>query len=171
MEHGLAYVPEDRKHQGALLSMNIKNNITLAILRRISPCFIINQKKDRNVAEQFILNLKIKTPSTMEYVKNLSGGNQQKVILAKWLASHPELIILDEPTRGIDVAAKYEIYKLMNQLVNEGKTILMISSEMEELIGMADRIAVFSEGSISGFIDKKEVSQELIMKYASMRIS
>lgn len=170
MDAGLAYVPEDRKHQGALLSMDIKNNITLAILRRISICSLIDRRKDKTIAEHFVHNLNIKTPGIMEYVKNLSGGNQQKVILAKWLASNPELIILDEPTRGIDIGAKHEIYKLMNKLVSEGKTILMISSEMEELIGMADRIAVFSEGSITGFIDKKDVSQKLIMKYASMKV-
>lgn len=167
MEAGLAYVPEDRKHQGALLSMDIQNNITLAILRRISNFFVINKKKDKEIAENYVRNLKIKTPGVYQFVKNLSGGNQQKVVVAKWLASNPELIILDEPTRGIDVGAKYEIYSLMNKLVENGKTILMISSEMEELIGMADRIAVFSEGTITGFVDKKDFSQEVIMKYAS----
>lgn len=167
MESGLAYVPEDRKHQGALLAMDIQTNISLAILRRISKFFVINKKKDREIADNYVRDLKIKTPGLYQYVKNLSGGNQQKVVVAKWLASNPELIILDEPTRGIDVGAKYEIYTLMNKLVASGKTILMISSEMEELIGMADRIAVFSEGTITGFVNKKDFNQELIMKYAS----
>ena len=167
IESGIALVPEDRKHQGALLSMDIQNNITLAILQRLSKFFVINKKADREMGEDFRRDLKIKTPSLKQLVKNLSGGNQQKVVVAKWLATCPDLIILDEPTRGIDVGAKYEIYKLMNELVAQGKTILMISSEMEELIGMADRIAVFAEGRITGFVDKKDFSQELIMRYAS----
>jgi ribose transport system ATP-binding protein len=109
----------------------------------------------------------IKTPSVAQKVKNLSGGNQQKVIIAKWLAAAPDIIIFDEPTRGIDVSAKYEIYKLINKLVESGKTLLLISSEMEELMGMADRILVLAEGRLAGELEKKDFKQELIMAFAS----
>ncbi len=119
------------------------------------------------MSDQYKDKLKIKTPSLFQQVKNLSGGNQQKVVLAKGLATSPDLVIFDEPTRGIDVGAKYEIYKLLNDLIEEGKTVIMISSEMEELIGMADRIIVLSEGNCSGEIAKQEFSQERIMEYAS----
>lgn len=163
----IALVPEDRKRQGALLDMEIKSNITMSIMNRISRCSVINKKEEMKIASKYKEELRIKTPFLEQKVKNLSGGNQQKVILAKWLASNPDLIILDEPTRGIDVGAKYEIYKLINQLVEQGKTILMISSEMEELMGMSDRIIVLSEGRISGEISKEEFTQELIMSYAS----
>jgi ribose transport system ATP-binding protein len=167
MECGIALVPEDRKQQGALLEMSIHNNITLAVLHKLSVFGIIKKKETEKMSESFRKKLAIKTPSLDQLVKNLSGGNQQKVVVAKWLAANPDLIILDEPTRGIDVGAKYEIYKLMNSLVEEGKTILMISSEMEELIGMADRIVVLSEGRVTGTVSKDCFSQEIIMKYAS----
>jgi ribose transport system ATP-binding protein len=119
------------------------------------------------IAEEYRASMRIKTPTLMQLIKNLSGGNQQKVIIAKWLATEPELIILDEPTRGIDVGAKYEIYKLINELVENGKTMLMISSEMEELMGMVDRVIVLAEGRIAGEVAKKDFNQELIMGYAS----
>lgn len=165
---GIALVPEDRKKQGALLDIDIKGNISMPILKRISTGSIIAKGKEIEVAEKYTNELRIKTPSIHQKVKNLSGGNQQKVILGKWLAANSEFIILDEPTRGIDVGAKYEIYKLMNEMVENGKTILLISSEMEELMGMSDRIAVLSEGRITGIIENKEFSQEAIMSYASM---
>lgn len=164
---GIALVPEDRKRQGALLDMEIKSNISMAIIKKISKLSIIDKREEQKIASKYKEELRIKTPFLEQKVKNLSGGNQQKVILAKWLAANPELIILDEPTRGIDVGAKYEIYKLMNQLVEGGKTILMISSEMEELMGMSDRIIVLAEGKITGEIKKEEFTQELIMSYAS----
>jgi ribose transport system ATP-binding protein len=167
MEHGIALVPEDRKQQGALLGMSIRSNITLAVLHRLSCLGIIRKREDKTTSESFREKLNIKTPSLEQLVKNLSGGNQQKVVVAKWLAADPDLIIMDEPTRGIDVGAKYEIYKLMNSLVEEGKTILMISSEMEELIGMADRIVVLSEGRVTGTVTKDCFCQETIMRYAS----
>jgi|WetSurMetagenome_2_1015567.scaffolds.fasta_scaffold77440_2 ribose transport system ATP-binding protein len=167
MEAGLALVPEDRKQQGVLLGMSIYNNITLTILHNLSTWSIIRKHKDKATSALFQKKLNIKTPSPEQLVKNLSGGNQQKVVVAKWLAADSDLIIMDEPTRGIDVGAKYEIYKLMNNLVEEGKTILMISSEMEELIGMADRIVVLSEGRVTGTITKDGFNQEAIMKYAS----
>ena len=165
---GIALVPEDRKRHGALLGVSIKNNINMPIYQRNSTLSVINSKVERETAEKYEKSMAIKTPSLQQLVKNLSGGNQQKVILAKWLAADAELIIVDEPTRGIDVGAKYEIYKLMNELVEkEGKAIIMISSEMEELMGMSDRIIVLSEGNMTGSLEKNEFSQETIMAYAS----
>lgn len=165
---GIALVPEDRKRHGALLGSSIKNNINMPIYERISKFSVINSKEEMRVAEKYREDLAIKTPTLQQLVKNLSGGNQQKVILGRWLAANSELVILDEPTRGIDVGAKYEIYKLMNELVEkEGKTILLISSEMEELMGMSDRIIVLAEGKMTGELQKNEFSQNTIMAFAS----
>lgn len=164
---GIALVPEDRKKQGALLEMDIQSNLSMAVLSKISTLSVVNKRKEKEIANNYKDSLKIKTPSLMQKIKNLSGGNQQKVIVGKCLAAEPELIILDEPTRGIDVGAKYEIYKLINELAENGKTILLISSEMEELIGMSDRIIVLSEGRITGELNKDEFSQERIMSFAS----
>ena len=165
---GVALVPEDRKRHGAMLGISIKNNINMPIYERNSKFSVIDSKKEWEIAEKYEKNMAIKTPSLNQLVKNLSGGNQQKVILGRWLAADSELIIFDEPTRGIDVGAKYEIYKLMNDLVEkEGKAILMISSEMEELMGMSDRIVVLAEGNQTGELMKEEFSQERIMAFAS----
>ena len=139
----------------------------MPVYHRISKGSVIDYKKARNTAQQYKEELSIKTPSVGQTVKNLSGGNQQKVILAKWLAAESELLIFDEPTRGIDVGAKQEIYTLINTLVEQGKAILMISSEMEELMGMSDRIIVLAEGCVSGEITRPEFNQETIMKLAS----
>lgn len=161
-------MPEDRKRHGAMLGISIKNNINMPIYERNSKFSVIDSKKEWEIAEKYEKNMAIKTPSLNQLVKNLSGGNQQKVILGRWLAADSELIIFDEPTRGIDVGAKYEIYKLMNDLVEkEGKAILMISSEMEELMGMSDRIVVLAEGNQTGELAKDEFSQERIMAFAS----
>jgi ribose transport system ATP-binding protein len=167
IKKGIAYVSEDRKQKGALLDVTIRENITIAIQKRISKCFVINRNKETTIAEKYKKQLGIKAPSIYQLVKNLSGGNQQKVVLAKWLASEPELIILDEPTRGIDVGAKYEIYKLINELVMQKKAVIMISSEMEELIGVSDRIIVLSEGLMTGELLKPEFNQERILEFAS----
>ncbi len=164
---GIALVPEDRKRQGALLGIDVKSNINMAVYPSISKAFLINRKMEEQTAEKYKDELRIKTPSLLQQVKNLSGGNQQKVVLGKWLAANAELLIFDEPTRGIDVGAKYEIYVLMNELVRQGKTILLISSEMEELMGMSDRILVMAEGRITGELDREEFDQEVIMSYAS----
>jgi len=164
---GIALVPEDRKRHGALLGMSIKNNINMPTYKRISKASVISSKLERETAEKYKEQLLIKTPSLNQLVKNLSGGNQQKVILAKWLAANSELIIFDEPTRGIDVGAKFEIYKLINELVENGKTVLLISSEMEELMGMSDRIIVLAEGCITGELQKDEFDQDTIMRMAS----
>ena len=165
---GIALVPEDRKRHGAMLGISIKNNINMPIYKRTAKLSVINSKIELDVAKKYQENMAIKTPSLNQLMKNLSGGNQQKVILGRWLAANSELIIFDEPTRGIDVGAKYEIYKLMNDLVEkEGKAILMISSEMEELMGMSDRIVVLAEGKMTGELQKDEFSQETIMEFAS----
>jgi ABC-type sugar transport system, ATPase component len=168
IELGIALVPEDRKRHGAMLGISIKNNINMPIYKKNSKLSVINSKKEMQIAQHYKDSLGIKTPTLQQLMKNLSGGNQQKVILGRWLAANSELIIFDEPTRGIDVGAKYEIYKLMNDLVEkEGKAILMISSEMEELMGMSDRVVVLAEGRMTGELEKSEFSQETIMKYAS----
>lgn len=164
---GIALVPEDRKRQGALLGIDIKSNINMAVYQSISKASLIDTKTETKTAEKYKEELHIKTPSLHQLVKNLSGGNQQKVVLGRWLAANAEFLIFDEPTRGIDVGAKYEIYMLMNDLLRQGKTILLISSEMEELMGMSDRIIVMSEGSITGELSKEEFDQERIMNYAS----
>lgn len=165
---GIALVPEDRKRHGAMLGLSIKNNINMPIYTKISKLSVISSKRELEIANGYKASLAIKTPTLNQLAKNLSGGNQQKVILARWLAANSELVIFDEPTRGIDVGAKYEIYKLMNDLVEkEGKTILLISSEMEELMGMSDRIIVLAEGEITGELQKGEFSPDVIMSYAS----
>jgi ribose transport system ATP-binding protein len=167
IEIGIALVPEDRKRQGAVLPMTIRENISMACLERISRFLVVNKLKEKKVSYQFKDSLSIKAPTLEQTVNHLSGGNQQKVVLAKWLATDPDLIILDEPTRGIDIGAKHEIYKIMNTLVEAQKTIIMISSEMPELLGMADRILVLAEGRLSGEVQKDKFDQEVIMSYAS----
>lgn len=165
---GIGYVPEDRKQHGVLLELSIGDNIVLPILRRLSSCTFLNRKREREILETYRNSLSIKTPSLKQLVKNLSGGNQQKVALSKWLASGTEILIFDEPTRGIDVAAKQEIYFLMNRLAEEGRAIIMVSSEMEELLGMSDRIIVLREGSYAGEIENRsEFSQERVLALAS----
>ncbi|MBQ4177505.1 MAG: sugar ABC transporter ATP-binding protein [Lachnospiraceae bacterium] len=164
---GIALVPEDRKRHGALLTNSIRNNINMPIYERISKASVINSGTEKSTAEKYRTEIQIKCPNINQLVKNLSGGNQQKVILGKWLAADSQLIIFDEPTRGIDVGAKYEIYKLINDLVESGRSVLMISSEMEELIGMSDRIIVLAEGQMTGELAKEEFNADTIMAYAS----
>ena len=164
---GIALVPEDRKRHGALLTNSIKNNINMPIYERISKASVINSSTEKATAEKYREQIQIKCPTINQLVKNLSGGNQQKVILGKWLAADSQLIIFDEPTRGIDVGAKYEIYRLINDLVESGRSVLMISSEMEELIGMSDRIIVLAEGVMTGELSKDEFNADTIMAYAS----
>ena len=164
---GIALVPEDRKRHGALLTNSIKNNINMPIYERISKASVIDAATEKANAEKYRKDIQIKCPSINQLVRNLSGGNQQKVILGKWLAANSQLIIFDEPTRGIDVGAKYEIYKLINDLVESGHSILMISSEMEELIGMSDRIIVLAEHQMTGELQKEEFNADTIMTLAS----
>lgn len=164
---GIAMLPEDRKRHGALLGVSIKNNINMPTYQRISKASVINLTVEKQRAEKYREEIQIKCPSVNQLVKNLSGGNQQKVILGKWLAADSQLIIFDEPTRGIDVGAKYEIYKLINDLVAQGRAVLMISSEMEELIGMSDRIIVLAEKQMTGELRREEFNPDTIMAMAS----
>ncbi|MDI7860759.1 sugar ABC transporter ATP-binding protein [Rhizobiaceae bacterium n13] len=164
IDAGLAYVTEDRKHLGLVLNNNIMHNTTLANLAGISNASVIDDIKELKVANDFRSRLRIRSSSVFQETVNLSGGNQQKVVLSKWLFSNPEVLILDEPTRGIDVGAKYEIYTIINQLAAEGKGVLMISSEMPELLGTCDRIYVMNEGRIVAELPKGEASQETIMR-------
>lgn len=167
IQKGISLVPEDRKSQGLLLDKGTDFNIVLPSLKRISKNMMVNRNSEKDIVNRYKDILRIKTPNIQRPVKNLSGGNQQKVVLAKWLATSPKVLIFDEPTRGIDVGAKQEIYKLMNDLAQSGLAIVMISSEMEELLGMSDRIIVLCEGRKSGEIEKKDFSQELVLSYAS----
>ncbi len=163
IDHKLAYVTEDRKGDGLILSNSIKNNTSLANLQGISNKGIIDPDKEYAVAVEYKEKLKTKCPTVEQNVGNLSGGNQQKVLLAKWMFADPDVLILDEPTRGIDVGAKYEIYCIINDLVAAGKSVIMISSELPEVLGMSDRIYVMNEGKIAGELSAKEASQEKIM--------
>lgn len=164
IEAGIAYVTEDRKNYGLVLIDNIKNNISMANLKKISKNSVIEEREENHVAEDFRKKFNIKSSSIMQKTGNLSGGNQQKVVLSKWIFTDPDVLILDEPTRGIDVGAKYEIYTIINQLADSGKSIVVISSEMPELLGLCDRIYVVNEGEIAGELSRSEATQESIMK-------
>lgn len=168
--HKIAYLSEDRKRYGLTLGMDVESNIVLASFKNFLG-FLgwVNQAKARLVAEEYVNTLSIKTPSLQQQVKNLSGGNQQKVIIAKWLAADADILIFDEPTRGIDVGAKSEIYRLLNDLAQQGKAIIMISSELPEILRMSHRIIVMCEGRITGEINVSEATQEKIMVYATQR--
>lgn len=161
----LAYVTEDRKGNGLILSNPIKINTTMANLDAVSTHTVIDKDKEYGVAVDYKEKLHTKCPTVEQNVGNLSGGNQQKVLLAKWMFADPDVLILDEPTRGIDVGAKYEIYCIINQLVAEGKSVIMISSELPEVLGMCDRIYVMNEGRIVGELAREEASQEVIMSH------
>ena len=163
---GIYLAPEDRKKSGLLLDMAISENISLADLASYTRMRMINGAAERRVAEEQRKKLAIKTPSVETIVVTLSGGNQQKVVLAKWLSMRPNLLIFDEPTRGIDVGAKSEIYSVMRSLADAGVAILMISSDMEEVIGVSDRIAVMHEGQISGFLDRSEFTEQNVLMLA-----
>jgi putative multiple sugar transport system ATP-binding protein len=167
IEAGVAYVTEDRKANGLILIQDVKRNITLANLNEIANRGVVNNNLEVKVANEYKSSLNIKAPTVEQVVVNLSGGNQQKVSLAKWLFVKPDLLILDEPTRGIDVGAKFEIYTIMTRLVQEGMSIIMISSELPEVLGMSDRVYVVSRGSISGELPIEEADQEKIMHMAT----
>lgn len=167
IKNKIALITEDRKLTGLNLIGSVKENISIVSLSKMSKKGIIDKKRENEVAEKYIKELKIKTPNGNAIVGNLSGGNQQKVVLAKWLLDEPEIIIFDEPTRGIDIGAKRDIYLLINELAKEGKAVIVISSEMAEVMGISDRIVVMCEGELKGEIQRDEFSQELIMSYAS----
>jgi putative multiple sugar transport system ATP-binding protein len=164
---GIAYVTEDRKGDGLILIQDVKQNITLANLYKISQRGVVNNNAEIQVANQYKTDLNIKTPSVEQKVSNLSGGNQQKVCLGKWLFVEPDILILDEPTRGIDVGAKFEIYTLMKELVKQGMSIIMISSELPEVLGMSDRVYIVSSGKIAGELTAEEATQEKVMQLAT----
>ncbi len=155
---------EDRKTYGLILIQDIKNNITLANLPAVTDGSVINEPKELAATSEYREKLNIRCSSILQKTVNLSGGNQQKVVLSKWLFANPEILILDEPTRGIDVGAKYEIYTIINRLADEGKGVILISSELPEILGVCDRIYVMSEGKIVGEMPASEASQEKIMK-------
>ena len=167
IKNKMALITEDRKQTGLNLIVSVKENIASVSIGKLSTHGIVNDKKINEVSEKYIKELKIKTPDGNAIVGNLSGGNQQKVVLAKWLLDEPDIIIFDEPTRGIDIGAKRDIYLLINNLAKEGKAVIVISSEMAEVMGICDRILVMAEGRINGEVRREEFSQEVIMGYAS----
>jgi len=167
IEKGICYLSEDRKKEGLILGMSVGSNMTLANLKKYeNGAKRIDKVEESKSVQEYIKKLSIKTPSAQQLIKYLSGGNQQKVILAKWIMLAPKVLIIDEPTRGIDVGAKKEIYDVLNELKATGKAIIMISSDMPEILGICDRILIMHEGEISGILSKEEASQEAIMKYA-----
>lgn len=169
VRHGIGYLSEDRKRFGLALKLSVQENAVMASYESLSPKFFLQQVKMTRTAAEYVERLKVKTPSLDQIVRNLSGGNQQKVVIAKWLIKNCSILIFDEPTRGIDVGAKSEIYHLMNELVAEGKSIIMISSELNEILRMSDRIAVMCEGKLTGILNIEEATQEKIMALATQR--
>ncbi len=169
VNNGIGYLSEDRKRYGLALGLSVRDNSVLSSLKKFSKLSVVNDKRVENETKNYVKKINIKTPSTAQLVKNLSGGNQQKVVLSKWLIKNCSILIFDEPTRGIDVGAKSEIYKLMNDLVHEGKSIIMISSEMPELLRMSDRVAVMCEGRLTGTLNIEDATQERIMTLATQR--
>jgi ribose transport system ATP-binding protein len=166
IDAGIGLVPEDRKLQGLILNMDVTRNTSLASLEKVSKFNFINKKKEEEISLKFIqkLNTQVKSPK-ME-VQKLSGGNQQKVVIAKWLATHPKILLLDEPTRGIDIGAKTEIYKLINELAEQGMGIIVVSSELPEILAVSDSILVMSESKQTAKMSRAEATEELIMKAA-----
>lgn len=168
VNHGIAFLTEDRKNTGLILNMPVDVNVTLATLDRYSNVLMINHRKEEEKTRQYVKDLHIKTPSINATVQNLSGGNQQKVVLARWLCKNADIVILDEPTRGIDVGAKTEIHLLINELTRQGKAVILISSDLPEVLGMSDRIAVMCEGHLTGVLDRSEATQEKVMQLATL---
>lgn len=171
IDNGMVMLSEDRRRYGIIPMRSVKENTTLSHLKRVFYGFRCHRKAEQNIVSDIFKKMRVKTPTLDTVIASLSGGNQQKVVFAKWMIRNPDILILDEPTRGIDVGAKYEIYKLMTDLVREGKVVIMVSSELPELIGMCDRIYVMAKGAIKGEISREAFSQELIMKYATGTIT
>ena len=167
IDAGLVYMTEDRKKEGLALTLDIEMNLNIASMTKLSSGGVINYGKCRKNAKDYVEKLAIKTPGLWQKAKNLSGGNQQKVILGKWLSKGARVLVFDEPTRGIDVGAKFEIYNLMNMLSDSGVGIIMISSELPEILGMSDRVLVFRDGNVVAELNKEEMNSELIMAYAT----
>ncbi|MFE0505315.1 sugar ABC transporter ATP-binding protein [Peribacillus butanolivorans] len=167
VRYGLAFITENRKEEGLILDFSVRENIGLPNLKSFAPSGLVKTEDEKKFAEMMIKRLHVKTSSTETIIGNLSGGNQQKVVIAKWIGTSPKVLIMDEPTRGIDVGAKREIYELMNELTERGISIIMVSSELPEIVGMSDRILVVHEGKIAGELKKQEVTQEKIMALAT----
>ena len=169
MKAGIGLITEDRRGNGIFGCLSIKDNVGVSVYNKyLKAGFVLDHKHINGVVDDSIKKLRIKTPSMKEHIANLSGGNQQKVIVARWLANDPDILIMDEPTRGIDVGAKHEIYEIMNDLAAQGKAIIMISSEMAELLGMSDRVYVMCDGKLRGEItEKEEMTQAKVMSYAT----
>lgn len=165
--HGLALLTEERRQSGVFGILSIEDNTVIAAQRNFAKHGVLQEGKRFKAAKESNESMRTKTPSMKELMQNLSGGNQQKVLIARWLLTHPDILILDEPTRGIDVGAKYEIYTIMHDLIKEGKSIIMISSEMPELLGMADRVMVMCEGRVTGFLDREEADSVSVMRLAT----
>lgn len=163
MRLGIAYVPEDRQRQGLIIPMNVRENTSMALLRQLVVGPFVNRRAERTLTQDYVKQLDVKTPSLSQIVRNLSGGNQQKIVVAKWLATRPRVLILDEPTRGIDVGAKSEIHRLMSQLAARGLAILMISSDLPEILGMSDRVLVMRQGRIVAEYPREQATQEAIV--------
>ena len=164
MAKGIAYLPEDRKVQALVLGMTMRENVTLAVHRLVRRLLVmLDRKKETAIAEDSIRSLDIKVSSTEQVVRNLSGGNQQKVVIAKWLAAKPRILILDEPTRGIDVHAKSEVHRIVAELADSGVSIILISSELPEILALADRVLVMHEGAVKAILPREGLTQEAIM--------
>jgi len=166
LRKGIAYVTEDRKESGLVLVRSVADNISMAALRELSPFGFVQRRRELAKVDEMISRFSIKTPSSGQLVKRLSGGNQQKVVLGRWILIDPEILILDEPTRGIDVGSKHEIYSFISDLASEGRAVIMVSSELPEIVGMSDRVAVFKEGHLAGVVDRDNVSEETLMSMA-----
>jgi len=167
ISEGIVLVPEDRKLQGLSIGQSVRPNMSITILKQLEQWgIILNRKKEMELSKQYIQRLAIKTPSTEAIVKNLSGGNQQKIVLAKWLAKKPKVLLLDEPTRGIDINTKSEIYKLIKQLAAEGMGIIVVSSELPEILAVSDRVLVMCEGELTADMPAIEATEASILKYA-----
>lgn len=167
LKQGLAFVPEDRKKQGLILINSVAFNLTITVLKEFIHGVAVSQKKEEGIAERSIENLRIKVSGHNQIAGNLSGGNQQKILIGKWLATNPKILIVDEPTRGVDVGAKADIYAIIDGLAAKGITIIMVSSDLNEIMNMCDRVIVMKNGRITGEVSREELSQERIMQYAT----
>jgi ABC-type sugar transport system ATPase subunit len=166
MQAGIALVPEDRQHQGLVLALSVSDNLVMAIRRKLTRWGLISPSRERAAADRIVADLSVRAASTAAPAESLSGGNQQKLVLGKWLATHPDVLILDEPTRGIDVGAKHEIHELMRGLAAGGSALLLISSDLPELLSLSDRIVVMRAGRIAGELGREEAGQERVLELA-----
>jgi ABC-type sugar transport system ATPase subunit len=172
IKHRMALLTEDRRLSGIFPMLDIKDNMVLAVIDKYRNRFMkfLNHSQIKSDCTEYKTKISIKTPSLEQKIMNLSGGNQQKVLVARWLLTDPDILILDEPTRGIDVGAKAEIHTLITNLAAKGKAIILVSSELPEILGMSDRVVVMREGRLTGIVDRKDATQEVIMKYATMKV-